>query len=181
MSTVYEALDRAGVPKRRVASGIVPGGGTAVAIRFYSTRERPYGCFSNFSRHRFELDGAWWPTSEHYFQAQKFAGTPHAERVRQARTPAGAAAIGRDRSLPLRPDWDVVKDDAMRRAVRRKFEAHDDIRAVLLATGDEPIVEDAPRDAYWGCGADGQGQNKLGRILMEVRAALRRQAEAAAG
>ncbi len=50
----------------------------------------------------------------------------------------------------------------MRRAVLRKFEEHADIRAVLLATGDAVIVENAPSDYYWGCGADGSGQNKLG-------------------
>jgi N-glycosidase YbiA len=142
-------------------------------IYFYSPREQPYGCFSNFSRHGFELDGLWWPTSEHYFQAQKFAGTPHAEEVRQARTPKEAAAMGRDRSRPLRPDWEAVKDDVMRRAVRRKFEAHEDIRAILLATGDELIVEKAPKDYYWGCGADGSGKNRLGQLLMEVRASLK--------
>lgn len=43
-----------------------------MTIYFYSAREKPYGCFSNFSRHGFELDGQWWITSEHYFQAQKF-------------------------------------------------------------------------------------------------------------
>lgn len=39
-----------------------------MTIYFYSTREQPYGCFSNFSRHGFELDGAYYKTSEHYFQ-----------------------------------------------------------------------------------------------------------------
>ena len=61
----------------------------------------------------------------------------------------------------------------MRAAVRRKFETHADIRAILLATGDGELVENAPGDYYWGCGADGSGQNRLGHILMEVRAALR--------
>ena len=53
-------------------------------IYFYSSKEKDYGCFSNFSSHGFELEGLWWPTSEHYFQAQKFAGTPYAEQIRQA-------------------------------------------------------------------------------------------------
>ncbi len=144
-----------------------------MAIYFHSTREVPYGCFSNFSAHGFELDGHWWPTSEHYFQAQKFADTPHMEALRQARTPKQAAEMGRDRKRPLRRDWEQVKDDVMRRAVLRKFERHADLRAILLATGDEEIVENAPGDFYWGCGADGSGKNMLGRILMETREILR--------
>jgi ribA/ribD-fused uncharacterized protein len=145
-----------------------------VTIYFYSTRDKPYGCFSNFSPHGFELDGEWWPTSEHYFQAQKFVGTPHAQKIRQASTPMRAAELGRDRRHTLRPDWDQVKDGVMRRAILRKFETHPEIRAMLLATGDDIIVENAPRDYYWGCGADGTGQNMLGKILMEVRETLRR-------
>ena len=151
-----------------------------MTIFFYSTREEPYGCFSNFSAHPFELDGARWPTSEHYFQAHKFTDPAHIEAVRRAPSPLVAARMGRSRSRPLRSDWEQVKDDVMRRAVLRKFEEHADIRAVLLATGDEVIVENAPSDYYWGCGADGSGQNKLGQILMEVRDILRRRAAAGA-
>src|SRR5436305_14669006 len=116
--------------------------GQIMAIYFYSPRDA-YGCFSNFSRHGFELDGLFWPTSEHYFQAQKFAGTPHAEVVRQARSPKDAANMGRERNRPLRTDWEQVKDDVMRRAVLCKFQKHADIRAILISTGDEEIVENA--------------------------------------
>ena len=52
-----------------------------MAIHFYRVNEK-HGYMSNFSAHPIELDGVVWPTSEHYFQAQKFAGTPHAETVR---------------------------------------------------------------------------------------------------
>ncbi len=141
-------------------------------IHFYSTREQPYGCFSNFSRHGFRVDGLYWPTSEHYFQAQKFGGLPDAEVIRLAPTPKIAAAMGRERIRPLRADWEAVKDDIMRQAVLCKFRAHADIRAILLDTGDEVIIEAAPHDYYWGCGTDGSGQNKLGLILMETRTIL---------
>ncbi len=144
-----------------------------MAIYFYSNREEPYGCFSNFSAHGFELDGAYWATSEHYFQAQKFAGTPHLEEIRRASSPKQAAEMGRDRARPLRADWEQVKDEIMRKAVQRKFETHADIREILLSTGEEDIVENAPNDYYWGCGKDGTGQNKLGQILVEVRNRLR--------
>jgi N-glycosidase YbiA len=144
-----------------------------MTIYFYSTRDNHYGCFSNFSAHGFSLDELWWATSEHYFQAQKFVGTAHLEIVRLAKTPNDAAKKGRDRKRPLRPDWETVKDDIMRKAVLCKFTTHLDIREILLSTGDELIVENAPNDYYWGCGKDGSGKNRLGEVLMEVREILR--------
>ena len=144
-----------------------------MTIYFYNVREVPYGVFSNFSPQGVDLDGAWWPTVEHYFQAQKFAGTPYAEKIRQASSPKQAADLGRSRSVPLRADWEEVKDEVMFRAVRRKFEIHEELRALLLATGKEELVEKAPGDFYWGCGADGSGRNQLGITLMQVRALLR--------
>lgn len=143
-----------------------------MTVYFYSAREVPYGCFSNFSAHGFEIDGKYWRTSEHYFQAQKFAGTSHEEEIRKVASPKIAASMGRSRKRPLRKDWESVKDSIMKQAVLKKFETHADIREILLATGDAEIVENAPSDYYWGCGADGSGQNKLGKILIEVRAIL---------
>ncbi len=141
-------------------------------IYFYSTQGN-YGCFSNFSAHGIRLEGKWWPTTEHYFQAQKFAGTEHEEQVRLAKTPRQAANMGRDRKRPLRSDWEQVKDSVMREAVLAKFLSHQDIQQILLDTGDEEIVENAPGDYYWGIGADGTGKNMLGKILMDVRAEIR--------
>ncbi|MGV0025815.1 NADAR family protein [Phormidesmis priestleyi] len=144
-----------------------------MTIYFYVEREKPYGCFSNFSDHGFVLDELYWPTSEHYFQAQKFMGTPHLEDIHKALTPKDAANMGRDRDRPLRPDWEQVKDEIMRKAVLCKFQTHADIREILLATGEAALVENAPSDYYWGCGADGSGKNRLGQILMEVRGKIR--------
>ncbi|TCP65779.1 NADAR family protein [Baia soyae] len=142
-----------------------------MTIYFYSTQDS-YGCFSNFSAHGFMLDGKWWPTSEHYFQAQKFAGTPHEEKIRLIKKPNIVARMGRDRKRPIRKDWEFVKNDIMRKAVLHKFRSHDDIRETLLSTADQFIVENSPIDYYWGCGADGSGQNRLGQILVEVREIL---------
>ncbi|WP_432249665.1 NADAR family protein [Streptomyces sanyensis] len=154
-----------------------------MTICFYGADDVPYGCFSNFSPHGFELDGAWWPTSEHYFQAQKFRGTRHADLVRRAPTPLRAATLGRDPSRPLRRDWERVRDDVMRVAVAAKFRAHPDIREVLLSTGDEEIVEDTTTDHYWGRGRTGNGRNMLGlgRILVRTRGRLRAEPAGAPG
>jgi ribA/ribD-fused uncharacterized protein len=148
-------------------------------IRFYRVNE-PYGCFSNFARYPITMACKVWPTSEHWFQAQKFVDTAVEEElgevIRREPSPMKAALIGRDRTKPRRADWEAVRDDLMREVVRAKFTQHEDIREVLLSTGDAEIVEHTANDDYWGDGGDGSGRNMLGRILMEVRAELRSQA-----
>ena len=146
-----------------------------MTVYFYKVEE-PYGCFSNFSPHGIHLLGKDWPTVEHYYQAQKFAGTSDEgvmALIYAAATPVAAAALGRDPKRILRPDWHEAKYYIMREAVLIKFLTHKDIQATLLATGSEAIVENSPKDYYWGCGADKTGQNHLGRILMSVRSEIR--------
>lgn len=142
-----------------------------MAIYFYKVNDE-YGCFSNFSHFGFNLDGKWWMTSEHYFQAQKFVGTSYEETIRLLDNPMKAAEMGRNRKLPLRDDWEKVKDAVMKKAVFEKFSQNKEILKVLLATGKESIVERTTNDYYWGCGKDGSGKNILGKILMEVREEL---------
>ena len=91
-------------------------------------------------------------------------------------SPMVVARMGRDRSKPLRPDWEAVKDDLMRQAVLTKFTQHANLRAQLLGTGEAKIVEHTANDSYWGDGGDGTGKNMLGIILMEIRERLRRNA-----
>ena len=140
-------------------------------IRFYSTADE-FGTFSNFAAYPIVLDGQRWPTSEHYFQAQKFADAESREEVRRARTPMQAARLGRDRSRKLRRDWESVKVAVMRAAVTAKFDQHPELRELLLSTGDAKLIEHTANDDYWGDGGDGTGHNWLGRILVEVRATL---------
>ncbi|MCS7030605.1 MAG: NADAR family protein [Gloeomargarita sp. SKYG116] len=144
-------------------------------IYFYRVEE-PYGYLSNFSPHPIELDGHRWPTVEHYYQAQKFVGTPHADlvdKIRQLPTPLQAAQTGRNPQYQRRPDWDQIKRAVMLKAVRCKFHSHPDLAQKLLATGDAELIENSPTDSYWGCGPDGRGCNHLGQILMQVRDELR--------
>ena len=141
-------------------------------INFYSVSDE-FGCFSNFARYPIELDGKRWPTSEHYFQAQKFDEPQHQESIRRQKSAMIAARMGRDRKKKLRRDWESVKVSVMRKAVLAKFTQHDDIREVLLSTADAKIVEHTENDDYWGDGGNGSGKNMLGKILMEVREELR--------
>jgi len=141
------------------------------AIHFYRTSE-PYGEFSNFSAHPIFLKGVLWPTTEHYFQAQKFEGTPRAEEIRKTESPMVAARMGRSRKHPLRPDWESVKDEVMMEALRAKFLQHLPLADLLLSTGDAELVEHTSNDRYWADGGDGTGRNRLGQLLMELRTEL---------
>ncbi len=143
-----------------------------MAIKFYKVNEE-YGCFSNFSNYGFTLEGKYWMTSEHYFQAKKFEGTEFEEIIRHLENPMDVAIKGRDKSLPLRNDWEEVKDDIMRKAVFEKFSQNESIKDILLSTKNEVIVEGTSTDYYWGCGTNGSGKNMLGIILMEVRNQLK--------
>lgn len=142
------------------------------AIHFYSVADA-YGWMSNFVYYEIRIDGKTWPTTEHYFQAQKFGDSSLRERIRRTKSVNEAARIGRDRRNPLRRDWDSVKDQLMLKALRVKFSQHEDLREALLATGDAKLVEHSKRDSYWGDGGDGTGRNMLGRLLMELREELR--------
>jgi len=154
------------------------GGDMAIkSIKFYKTQDE-YGCFSNFAPFPISIDEKEWPTSEHYFQAQKFSGTEHEEAIRLAKSPMIASAMGRDRSRPLRKDWEQVKDEVMLKAVREKFRQHTNLAAILLATRDAQIIEHTVNDSYWGDGGHGRGKNMLGQILMQVREELRQESEA---
>ena len=144
-------------------------------IYFYRPKE-PYGEFSNFSPYLIEVDGKVWPTSEHYFQAQKFAGTEHEERVRLAKSPMIAATLGRNRDLPLRRDWEEIKESVMLTALRAKFTQHVALRELLVRTRKAELVEHTLNDRYWGDGGGyGKGKNRLGQLLMELREQVRKE------
>ena len=131
-------------------------------IYFYRERE-PYGELTNFWSAPFILDGAEWPTVEHYFQAQKALDPQEKERIRLADTPMQVKQMGQ--KVSLRPDWEQVKEEVMLRALRAKFDQHPDLAMVLLRSGDSRLHEDAPRDRYWGV----KGKDRLGALLMQVR------------
>lgn len=144
---------------------------TPVPIKFYSVNE-PFGEFSNFALYPIKLKKKLWPTSEHYFQAQKFSGMPMENKIRKAANPMLAAQMGRNRKIKIRKDWESVKDQIMYDAVYAKFTQHEELKELLLSTGNAKLIEHTENDAYWGDGGDGKGKNKLGLILMKVRSAL---------
>ena len=99
-------------------------------IDFYS-RSRPYGEFSNFALFPIFVDGQWWPTSEHYYQAMKYEEKDLIAWVQVAPDPMEAANRGRDKNVPKRVDCEQVKDTAMEIAVLDKFTRDPALKTIL--------------------------------------------------
>ena len=71
----------------------------------------------------------------------------------------------------------TVKEVVMLEGLRAKFGQHPDLAERLLRSGDRLLVEHTRNDSYWGDGGDGSGKNRLGHLLMQVRAEIRRAAD----
>lgn len=140
---------------------------TSTEIHFYNQCD-PHYEFTNFYRRPVHIDGKIWPTTEHYFQAQKYTDASVREHIRKMHSPREAFEFSREHAYN-RSDWNEVREDIMRIALAHKFEEHQDLRDTLLATGDKRLVEHTANDSYWGDGGDGKGKNRLGVLLMEVR------------
>ena len=140
--------------------------------------EEEYGWIINFSNHPIEILGRRWPTVEHYYQCQQFSEYPEvAAKILAAKEALEAKQISDDpANRPyVRKDWKKIRERVMLEGLWAKVRQHPDVALKLLATGDKKIVEDSPIDSFWGCGKDGKGQNRLGEMWMEIRAALRKE------
>ena len=132
--------------------------------------------FSNFAPTPVVIDGLEYATTEHYFQAMKFAKNDpkYAEEVRKSPTPGGAKKLGKSRQHPIDEDWNDQRDDVMRVALLNKALQNPQFVKDLLASGDREIIEASPWDYYWGTGAKKTGKNMLGKLLVELRTKLKR-------
>ena len=121
------------------------------------------------------VDGVRYRTSEHYFQAQKFQGTPYLSRIAQLARPRDAVEFTEQPHVQqwIRKDWHTVKEDVMYRGLMSKFQQHPELQTMLLNTGNRKLVHGSRHDSYWGAGPDGKGLNRLGELLMRVRKKLR--------
>ncbi|GAB1347335.1 NADAR family protein [Cloacibacterium normanense] len=143
----------------------------AQAIYFYSVNEE-YGEFSNFFENGILYQEKYYPTVEHFYQAQKFDDAEYSEKIRNADSPKIASELGKTRAIKLKENWDDIKVEIMTFAIRNKFENNERLKDLLLSTGKRLLIENSPYDNYWGIGKTGEGYNQLGNILMRIRAII---------
>jgi ribA/ribD-fused uncharacterized protein len=129
------------------------------------------GFLSNLFDAPIEIGGTIWPTSEHYYQAMKHDDPVVVEKVRRQKKALNSKFVSRKACKRLnRWPSEEHKICSMRMAIKAKFDQHSILRGKLLKTAPLEIIEDSPKDSYWGVGEDGNGQNKMGVLLMELRA-----------
>lgn len=146
-------------------------------ISFYRANEKPYGAFSNLYRRTIVFEGGEYPTSEHAYQAGKARKDSVREWLMAAPSPSLLAMAAHGLYVwDIHPDWSKTKFDRMKRVLQAKFTQHEDLRELLLSTGNARLVEKATVDntvnRLWG-EVNGVGKNMLGQLLMEVRDELR--------
>ena len=125
-----------------------------------------YFFLSNFFMAPVEYDGLHYSSSEAAYQAQK-CKFPSERKQFQNLNPSKSKALGR--AVAIREDWEDVKDSVMLDIVRCKFEQNQNLKRMLIETGDAHLEEgNYWGDRYWGT-VNGEGKNKLGEILMTVR------------
>lgn len=141
------------------------------AVYFY---ERDFYVLSNFSAFTLKLGRFTYPTSEHAYQAQKFIGVAHGvwESIAFAPSAHIAFKIAEQYASLRRPDWNDVKINVMRDILGAKADQHEYVRRKLIQSGTRTLIENSWRDDFWGWGADGQGQNMLGKLWMALRSSL---------
>ncbi len=146
-------------------------------IRFYRSNEKPYGVFSNLYRRTIIFEGVTYATSEHAYQAGKARKDNVREWMLNAPSPSLVAMVAHGLYVwDVAPNWSKIKFDRMRAVLLAKFSQHDDLRKILLDTGNARLVESATVknsvNLEWG-EVNGKGKNMLGVLLMEVRTLLR--------
>lgn len=137
---------------------------------------------SNFYPCLVEHQGIEYPSVEHFYVAMKidsdqfingnyYTSGDFREMISKIASPGMVKKIGK--KVKLRKDWDEKKLKVMNWGVREKFKKNEDLKELLLSTGDQEIVEgNTWGDVYWGV-CDGKGKNHLGKILMKVRDEIR--------
>ncbi len=133
--------------------------------------------------------------AEQYFMWQKamtFGDSDAARRILQADHPSHQKAIGRTVKGFDKKEWDSKSYGAMTRACTAKYSQNPKLALKLLDTYGKMLVEASPTDTIWGIGLAEddpdardpgmwKGQNKLGEVLMNVRAQLYHNANAFIG
>ena len=141
-------------------------------IGFYP---REFFVFDNFSSFGIIMNGEFYPTVEHAYQAGKFVDTAPeiANQIKKCLSAHEAQKIAYANNDKQAKEWDEIKVAYMEKLLRLKLEQNPYIKQKLLQTKNYLICEDSPKDSFWGIGENRDGQNQLGKLWMKLRDELK--------
>lgn len=137
-------------------------------IGFYP---REFYCLDNFSSFKIKYDGYLYSSVEEAYQALGFRDSAPEiyHEIINCYSAHEAQKISYANRNKRRKDWDEIKVNVMEELLRCKIEQNPYVKKKLLETKDYTIVEDSPKDNFWGWGKDRNGNNQLGKLWMKLR------------
>ena len=141
-------------------------------IGFYPREFYP---FDNFSSFKVEWNGYLFSSVEEAYQAASFMGSDEelVEKIKKSHSADEAQRIAYANRDKRREDLDDVKISIMEELLKLKIEQNPYVKKKLLQTEDYMIIEDSPKDDFWGWGPNRDGQNNLGKLWMKLREELK--------
>eukprot|EP01127_Copromyxa_protea_P010321 TRINITY_DN2511_c0_g1_i3.p1 TRINITY_DN2511_c0_g1~~TRINITY_DN2511_c0_g1_i3.p1 ORF type:complete len:565 (+),score=94.31 TRINITY_DN2511_c0_g1_i3:2617-4311(+) len=125
----------------------------------FNLPQEPYGCFSSSFKANFSVNFKKFPSVEHFMQYHKNSSEDVSVRENNLRILSVVKMLDASKSLKVRNDWDSVSDSLLREATNSKFIQNPHLLSSLLETGERHLVD----------GGDKEGENTLGKLLMEIR------------
>lgn len=141
------------------------------------------GYLSNWYLSEFTVDDITFSSMEQYMMYEKailFHDQETAKKILQTDNVAEIKALGRTVQNFDDTVWGQSREEIVYKGVLEKFRQNPELRKRLERTGEEIIAECAVKDRIWGIGLSMKdedrfcverwnGQNLLGKILMDVR------------
>jgi hypothetical protein len=131
-----------------------------------------YRWLSNFAPCTIELDGIKYPSAEHAYMSAKSSDTSWKGFCANNKNSPGQVKKA-SRYITLVANWEEIKVDVMRECLEQKFNQNP-YKQFLIDTGNQYIQEgNRWGDTFWGvCLRTNQGQNILGKLIMDIRERL---------
>ncbi len=160
-----------------------PAAYNAIAFEFFYASASP---FSQWHPCEFADEDVAFTSAEQYMMYHKalmFRDAHTAAAILHTSDCGRIKRLGRNVANFNEAAWNARADDVVFRGNMLKFGQNQSLRAALMATGTRTLVEASPSDAIWGIGMTARdarnkphsywpGQNRLGKVLTRVRAAL---------
>ena len=144
------------------------------------------GYLSNWYLSQFSVDEITFSSMEQYMMYKKavcFQDYDTADRILETEDVSQIKKLGRKVSNYDENSWNGVRQIVVYRGLLEKFGQNDELKKLLLETGDSVLAECTVKDRIWGIGLSmtdpdrldrvcWKGQNLLGYALMMVRETL---------